>query len=152
MKIKVYTLLGSLFLTACSFDNRSGQFAFDLNTANTAQRGVANADIAGVYQTVPMPGGQRYEMMQITALGKQRYRIHIHTPHVAQGCQFNAEATLNNNQLLIPLSGKNQQAHATMLIKFGSEQAIVDSTHPQTYNSLKCADGGSLVGRYLKVR
>lgn len=148
-KLTKIGLLGTLLLTACTFDNSSGQFSFDLNNPDS-QRGVNT--FAGVYQTKPMGNGQRYEEMQIKPLGNERYQIMITTPNVANGCQFSSTATMTNGKLLIPLSEQNARLRSTMKIAIVGDKAVVDTTHPENFNDLKAFCGsGSLVGGYYKV-
>ncbi|PID66225.1 MAG: hypothetical protein CR975_03895 [Gammaproteobacteria bacterium] len=147
-KILAIGLINMLLLSGCSFDNRSGQFSLDLNNADNQR----DNTITGTYQTKPVQGGQRYEEMRIESLGQDVYQVLINTPDVVDGCQFNAQAKINNGQLFIPLSEQNPRLRSTMKITFNRGKATVDSTRPEHFNDLKTFCGsGSLVGKYHKI-
>lgn len=154
-KTIVASLLGALLLSACSFDNNSGQFAFDLNEVG-AQRGGSTAPsqgLAGVYRTEPAKGSSRYEEMRIQRLGERRYQVTISTPGARNGCRFNAVAETSYSQIRIPLSLQNPRLSSVMTITFTGDKASVDTSHPKHFNDLAtfCGDGGSLVGGYYKA-
>ncbi|MBS9778313.1 MAG: hypothetical protein KGV50_06065 [Gammaproteobacteria bacterium] len=155
-KSVIISLAGLALLSACTFDNDSGQFAIDLNdpdNAQSAQQPEPAIDITGVYQSMPTKVNARFEKMRITRLDEQRYEVSITTPGADGGCQFKAAGNNKFGYMLIPLNSLNADLHSTMAIQFTANKATVDTTKPAHFNDLArfCGLGRSLVGGYHKV-
>ncbi|MBS9781236.1 MAG: hypothetical protein KGV56_01955 [Gammaproteobacteria bacterium] len=138
----------ALTLSACTFNNSSGQFALDLNQFDKQQ--APSASITGTYRTKAV-SSDRFEQMQIKAIGKGFYQVTINSPKTPNGCTFSGKAPISNGQLRLPLSAVNPKLNSVMSITFTGNKAVVDTTQPEHFNDLKTFCGsGSLVGGYYK--
>ncbi len=138
----------ALTLSACTFNNDSGQFNLDLNQFDNQP--VKTSSITGIYRTKQI-NSDRFEEMKIQAIDKGFYQITINTLNSPNGCSFSGKAPITNGQLRLPLSTVNPKLNSVMTITVSSDKAVVDTTRPEHFNDLKTfCRSGSLVGGYYK--
>lgn len=137
-------------MLGCTYDADEGQFSMDLTPSQAAAH---RLPIEGIYRGNHLSNDSRYEEMRIEALGGQRYRIWIETQGSVEGCQFDAEATLVDNQFRIPLSMPNLSSSAQMVILFKGRDVMIDTLSPENFGALKAfCRSGSLIGGYHKIK